>query len=473
MAAFDPTANHRNHDGASAVLSRPGNLIDRMPPSNLQAEMGVLASVLLDNAAMHDVAAVLTPGDFFRSEHEELYRAILGHYDAGRAFDLVILAETLGPRLAAVGGHEALARIMESVPHAANAGYYARIVREKAVARSLIEAATEILRDGYANESTAEQLVEAAERRIFAVAEAESTGETLPAPEVISLVFDRLATREEGEVPGLGTGFPDLDDRIDGLQPGSLVILAARPAVGKSAIAMSIADHVAVEGGSGVLFVSLEMNRIELGARLITARAGVDSYRLKNPAALSIGDRRALGEARQRVARSRLMIDDTPIRTVTQIAANARRIKARSGLGLVVIDYIQLIDGQRSKGESRQEEVARVSKRLKGLARELEVPVIALAQLNRQSETRDDRRPRLADLRESGQLEADADIVLLLHRPEMYDVNDRPGEADLIIAKNRMGGTGVVRLAFRKECTRFASLSNLSVHEPIPDDPGF
>lgn len=455
---YDPTlrlnGNGYHRNGAVVVP-----LADRLPPQNLEAEQGVLCSVLLSNAAMHEVVEVLEPGDFFGAAHAEIYRAILALYDVGKPFDVLILAEAMGDRYRAVGGDEYIAQVMNSVPHSANAAYYARIVREKAIARGLIVAAEAILRESYSNDFTAEQLVESAERAIFAISESEATGGTLGAAAVLDLALEGIELRERGEVSGIGSGFVDLDDLIDGLQPGNLIIVAARPSQGKTAWALNVADHVSTEGGAGVLFVSLEMNRVELGTRLLSARAKVDGWRLKNPSALTHDDRMALGGASGALRVARLFVDDTPMRSVTQIAANARRTKARHGLGLIVVDYIQLIDGQRHKGESRQEEVARISRRLKALARELQVPVIALAQLNREPEKREDRKPRLSDLRESGAIEQDADIVLLLHRPEYYDVNDRPGQADLIVAKNRNGATDTVKFVFLRHCTRFEAMA--------------
>lgn len=811
--AYDPTESMTNNDGATA---RPAGMFDRLPPQNIEAEQGVIGSIFLDNAVMHDVAAILKPEDFFRDAHQVIYREALAIYDRGKPFDVVILAEAMGDRYRAIDGDRLMSTIIGAVPHAAHAVHYAGIVRQKARSRALIECANEILRDGYSNDFTADQLIEAAERRVFAVADDEATGDTLEASEVVTLALARLEDRERGEASGIETGFADLDDLTDGLLPGNLIIVAARPSVGKAqpldalvltpggfipmgdvnvgdevigsggkpcrvigvypqgelpvyrvtmsdggstqcceehlwstqtrnerrrgisgsvkslkkimgsltrassnspnhaipivapveffdgpaldldpyamglllgdgmftsgniifsnpepdlqrrlaevlpdcdalvigdddkdcrikrttrnndisatkraisrygllgkdscskfipidymsasieertlllrglmdtdggvtswgqsveystsspalatdvanlarslggvvstraripvytykgeslegeesfrmvlyfpngltpvssekhlslwrwkrsrdhrsivdvepvgykqcqcikvdaedelyvtddyivthntSLALNIAEFASTTKGVATLLVSLEMNRIEVGERLISSYSRVDNYRLKNPDELSRRDREAIYEADVALRRSRMFIDDTPVRTVTQIAANARRLRSRHNLGLVIVDYIQLIEGQRLKGESRQEEVARVSKRLKGLARELDLPVVCLAQLNRESERRDDRRPRLADLRESGQIEADADVVILLHRPDLYDPNDRPGEADMIVAKNRNGATGTVRLVYLKHCTRFESMAP---HIPPPAD---
>lgn len=452
---FDANAKYANGDGASDGMA---GLRDRMPPQNVEAEKGVIGSVLLDNSAMNEVAMILKPEDFFRDAHRTIYQAILAIYDAGKPFDLLIVAESLGGAYKSLGGDDTLADILGSVQHSANAAYYAGIVKQKAIGRALIEASNETLRECYSGDFTAEQLLESNERRAFAINESDANGDTVGAAEIVDLAMQRVATRENGEVSGVSTGFADADDMTDGLQPGNLVVVAARPGVGKTSYGLNVADYVSTAGGVATLFVSLEMNRAELGERLLSSRARIDNYRLKNPSEMTHRDRQALGQANGVLRSARLFIDDTPIRTVTQIAANARRIRSRHELGLIIVDYIQLIDGQRIRGESRQEEVARISKRLKGMARELAVPVMILAQLNRESEKRDDRRPRLADLRESGQIEADADVVVLLHRPEMYKPDDRPGEADFIVAKNRNGATGTVKLAYLKSYTRFETL---------------
>ncbi|MEO6808338.1 MAG: replicative DNA helicase [Isosphaeraceae bacterium] len=454
------------------------SLEDRMPPQNLEAEQGVLGSVLLDPTAMHDVAAILAPEHFYRDAYGLIYRAILDQYDAGRPLDTTSLADALERQgtLERVGGHDALFEILGATPHAANAVYFAQIIRSKATLRELAATCLSLASDTYRHDHTAEQLLERAEREIYRLAELESQGETRPVGQFVDVAMERLGNRRDGEVAGVGSGLRDLDELTDGFHPGQLIVIAARPSMGKSALALNICEAATIAAGVAALFVSLEMSGVELAERLLVAESRVDGHRVKTGRGLSHANLDALHVAAGGIkARARLWIDDTPIRTVGQIAANARRHKARNGVSLVVVDYIQLIDpGSDARKSNRQEQVAAMSRRLKTLAKELSVPVIALSQLNRQSEQREDRRPRLADLRESGAIEQDADMVLLLHRPEFYDPNDQPGMAELIVAKNRNGGTGTVKLAFRKSLMRF---ENCATHAgdvpdfgPIPDD---
>jgi replicative DNA helicase len=447
-----------------------GLLTDRLPPQNLEAEQGVLASILLDNDVLHDVVPILKVEDFYRDTHQILYQTIRELYDLGKPIDVITLADELTRRdqFQAIGGDETLAQIASSVPHAANAKYYAEIVREKAIGRELIQCANEILRDGYSNTFTADQLLEGAERRVFNIAEEQTRGDTVELQEVIALAMDRISLRAESKHPvtGIATGYFELDDLTAGLQPEQLVILAARPSMGKTAIALNICEHAAIATQTPVLFVSLEMGRLELAERLLCARSRVDGHKLRTGQNLGTREMTLLGKGYDELRNSPLFIDETPARNMLQITANARRLRLRSNLGLIVVDYIQLIDSEDSR-DSRQEQIAKISRRLKTLARQLHVPVIALSQLNRAVENREDRRPRMADLRESGAIEQDADLVLLLHRPEYYDANDQPGIAELIIAKNRNGATGTVKLTFMKHITRFENLA--AVNEPISD----
>ena len=466
------SGNGSGHGGGHGrAKAEPMSLIDRLPPQNIEAERGVLGSILLDNDVLHDVIGLITVEDFYRNSHQVIFRAIRDLYDVGKAIDAITLVDDLIRRdqLQAIGGHEAISQILNCVPHAANAKYYAGIVREKAVSRLLIDSANEILRDGYSNNFTAEQLLESAERKIFDIAEDQTTGDTVEIRDVVTVAMDRIAARTEARHPitGVATGFFDLDNITCGFQAEQLIILAARPSMGKTAFALNICDHVAVNLGIPVLFVSLEMGQVELAERLLCARTRVDGHKLRTGQNLGTREMALLGKGFDELRTTPLFIDDTPARNMLQITANARRLKLRRGLGMIVLDYIQLIDSDESR-ESRQEQLARISRRLKTLARELKVPVIALSQLNRAVENREDRRPRMADLRESGAIEQDADLVLLLHRPEYYDANEQPGIAELIIAKNRNGATDTVKLAFLKNITRFENLAKVA--DPI--DPG-
>ena len=461
-----PTNGNTNGNGNGSVHGRSRadtlSMIDRLPPQNIEAEQGVLGSVLLDNDVLHDVVSMITVEDFYRDSHQIIYRTIRDLYDLGKAIDAITLVDELSRRdqYQAIGGHETLSQILNSVPHAANAKYYAGIVREKSVSRLLIESATEIIREGYSNNFTSEELLEAAERRIFQIADGQTKGDTVELREVVTLAMDRIAARTESKHPitGVATGFFDLDKITCGLQPEQLIILAARPSMGKTALALNICDHVAVNLKLPVLYVSLEMGQVELAERLLCARSRVDGHKLRTGQNLGTREMALLGKGFDELRTSPLFIDDTPARNMLQITANARRLKLRHGLGMVVLDYIQLVDSEEAR-DSRQEQIAKISRRLKTLARELKVPVIALSQLNRAVENREDRRPRMADLRESGAIEQDADFVLLLHRPEYYDANDQPGIAELIVAKNRNGATESVKLTFLKSITRFENLA--------------
>ncbi len=445
---------------------------DRLPPQNLEAERSVLGSILLDNDPLHDIVLLLRVQDFYRDAHQVIYGAIRDLYDQNKGIDAVTLAEELKRRdqFDQVGGHDIITEIIESVPTAANAKYYANIVKEKAINRMLIESSTEIIRDGYSNQFTAQELLESAERKVFSIAEDQVRGETLDLKDVVKLAMEMYAMRADSgghAVTGIASGFIDLDDKTGGFHPGQLIIIAARPSMGKTALALNISDHVAINTNVPVLFVSLEMGHIEIADRLLCARSRVDGHKLRTGIGMAMREMQQLSKAFNELsADGKMYIDDTPSRSMIQIAASARRSRRRNKVGLLVVDYIQLVDSEETR-DSRQEQIAKISRRLKTLARDLKIPVIALSQLNRAVENREDKRPRMADLRESGAIEQDADIVLLLHRPEYYDGNDQPGVAELIIAKNRNGPTDTVKLTFLKTYTRFENLS--AIAEPFDE----
>jgi replicative DNA helicase len=470
---------HANGNGNGHGNGRPSRLdgvdllSNRLPPQNLEAEQGVLGAILLDNDVLHEVVPILTVDDFYRDAHQIIYRAVRDLYDDGKALDAIILADELTRRgeMQAAGGVEYIAEVVNSVPHSANARFHADIVRQKSVNRKLIEIANGMLRDGYSNNFTAEELVEGAEQRIFEIAEDQTKGDTVELNVLMEQAMDRIVKRSEERHPvsGVASGFFDLDDITGGFQPDQLVIIAARPSMGKTAFALNICDHAAVNNKKAVLFVSLEMGRLELAERMICARSRVDGHKLRTGQNIGSRDMTMLGKAYDELRHSPIFIDDTPARNMLQITANARRLKLRANLGMIMVDYIQLIDSENSR-DSRQEQIAKISRRLKTLARELHIPVVALSQLNRAVENREDRRPRMADLRESGAIEQDADMVVLLHRPDYYDPNDQPGVAEVIVAKNRNGATDNVKLTFLKNVTRFESLSHIA--EPPIDTGG-
>lgn len=452
------------------------SLQDCLPPQNLEAEQGVLAGLLRDNETLHDVVPMLRSEDFYLDRHQIIYRVIRELYDQNTPIDALILAEELKRQqeFDRVGGDAVLLQILDSIPHAANTRYYAEIVREKAIGRQVIDCAQELLKEGYSNTMTADELLQSAERKVFQIAEDTATGETVELHQVIVEAMDRIAKRSEERHPitGVATGYFDLDDITCGFQGSQLVILAARPSMGKTALALNICETAALDQKLGVLFVSLEMGQIELAERLLCSRSRVDGAKLRKGQGLGTREMTMLGNAYEELRNAPIFIDDTPARNMVQVAANARRIKRRHGLGLIVVDYIQLVEPDSGESrDSRQEQIAKISRRLKTLARELNVPVIALSQLNRAVENREDRRPRMADLRESGAIEQDADLVLLLHRPDYYDATDQPGIAELIVAKNRNGRTDSVKMTFLKNVMRFENLA--AVNDPIIDGATF
>jgi replicative DNA helicase len=436
----------------------------RQPPASVEAEQALIGSCLLDPFVIDEAAAQVEPGDFFRAAHVELWRHLLKIRESGRDVDAVTLADSLGPSLAKLGGMDLLESIMSRTPHSANGLYFAGIVRAKAKLRRMIEASNETLRECYAAEDTPDAICERAEQRVLGVGDKDGQDGATEIGAVVVESMVSIESRGRGDRRGIMTGFEDVDSLTDGMKPQDFVIVAARPSMGKTAFAAAVAVNASTSG-TPTLFASLEMSRHSIGERLLSSTAKVDAERLKRPWLLKPADRAGLGDAMVRLGAAAMEIVDSPYQTVSKIAASARRMRARRGLGLVVIDYLSLIDGQRQRGENRQEEVARMSRRLKAMARELNCPVICLHQLNRQSEQREGHRPRLSDLRESGQVEQDADMVILLHRPEYYDPNDSPGVAEVIVAKNRNGPTGAARLTFTRNCTRFDSQSVASQQE--------
>jgi replicative DNA helicase len=434
---------------------------DRLPPQSKEAERSVLGAMLRDNFVINDVQQILSgAGDFYFDAHQKLYQAITDLYGDGHPVDMVILGDALKTRkqFDDIGRDEYLVELWDSAPTAANAEYYARIVRDKAITRNLIHASTEILRDAYDQVQPAEELLGSAERKIMEIAERGVTGNTTTLMDAIGEAYTRIDQRtgkkDAGSVGGVASGFVDLDALTAGFQKNELIILAARPSVGKTAFALGIVRHVVTEERQPVFFVSLEQAKVELAERLLAMQGRVNSHRLRTGHLSSedIGKLHEAGDALRRGAK--LFIDDTPGQSMLRIAAAARRLKIKEDIKLVVIDYLQLIDPE-NRRDSRQEQVAQISRRLKFLARELQVPVIALAQVNRSSEDRQDHRPRLADLRESGSIEQDADTCLMLHRPGRFDGGIEDNIIEVIVAKQRNGPTGEIQLAWLKDYMRF------------------
>jgi replicative DNA helicase len=444
------------------------SLLDpRDRPANVDAERAVLGSILLKPDVCDDIALVVRAEDFSDESHQLLYRHLLDLHDSGKRIDATIVVERLKTQgdFERIGGAAALADVVQAVPHAAHATHYAAIVRDKALLRSLIDAGTDILRDAYDASDEPRQLLARAEEKIFSILERRSSAEAKPIQSVLEEVMVRMDARMKHEhtIGGVETGFTDLDQLCGGLHNSELVILAARPSMGKTAFAMNIAEHAAINLKQPVLFVSLEMAALELADRLLCSAAQVNGHRLRN-GTISQEDRRRLVQKSSEIGSAPLFIDDTPSRTLTEIAAVARRLKRKQGLSMIVIDYLQLIEPDNPR-DPRQEQVARIARRLKGMSRELDIPVLCLAQLNRQAEVSRDNRPRLNHLRESGAIEQDADVVMFVHREEYYQTNDEDrervrGQAEIIIAKQRNGPIGDVKLLWQHDFTRFVNLEH-------------
>ncbi|MBS0202199.1 MAG: replicative DNA helicase [Planctomycetes bacterium] len=428
-----------------------------LPPQNLVAERSVLGSILLENMAIDEIADILHPDHFYSDVHSIIYAAILKLNEIGTKVDAVTLAEELDKRnqLDDIGGVPYVLEILDSVPHAAHVKNYAEIVRDKWIQRTLTNVCTEVLRDCYEGTDDTADVLTKAERGIFDILENQEISQKLSMDDIMLATLDRINTRmgKEGSISGLSTGFSDLDRQTNGFQPAELIILAARPSMGKTALVCNIAEWSAGAGETATLIFSLEQSKLELAERFLCIRAKLDGHRLRK-GQLEPEERHALLEASSELSRLPLFIDDHPGRTVGQISAICRRLKRRNKLGLVIIDYLQLIEPE-DKRANREQQIAQITRRLKGIAKENELPLIALSQLNRGVELREDKRPRLADLRESGAIEQDADIVMFLHRPDAYNPEDRPGLAEIVVAKHRSGPTGIVNLQWRRESMRF------------------
>lgn len=443
-------------------------LATRVPPHSLEAERCVLGSMLRDSRVIPDVQLILRPEhtdeNFYSDAHRRIYRAINKIHASQAAVDLVILSNELHStgEIKDVGGYPYLAQVYDETPTAANATYYAQIVRDKAIIRYLIYTGTDIARDASDQVAPANELLEQAERKIMGIAEWGIAGETITIKDAVNEAFDRMDTRSKrdghGDISGLPSGYVDLDNITAGLQDSELVIIAARPSVGKTAITLNIMRNVALDYDQPVFYASLEQSRIELAERLLCCEAKVDSQLLRK-GLLNTEDQHKLQDAGARLSQSKIFIDDSPGQNMIRIAANARRLWLKHGIKLVVVDYLQLVEPD-NRRDSRQEQVAAISRRMKFLAKELKIPVIACAQLNRGVENRTEAEPRLADLRESGSIEQDADTVMLLNRPKDPQTGlDAEGILEIIVAKQRNGPTGKITLSFIKQHMRFANFA--------------
>jgi len=439
---------------------------ERLPPQDITAEQCVLGGMLLSKDAIADVVEVLRPVDFYRPAHQTVFETVIDLYGRGEPADPVTVAAELTRHgeLARVGGAPYLHTLIASVPTAANAGYYARIVAERAILRRLVEAGTRIVQLGYGAASghggDVDEIVDRAQAAVYDVTERRTSDDYLRLEEVLQGTLDEIEaiSSRDGGMVGVPTGFKDLDELTNGLHPGQMVIVAARPSLGKSTIALDWLRSAAIKHGLPSVIFSLEMSRNEITMRLLSAEARVPLHHMRS-GTMSDEDWARLARRMGEVAEAPLFIDDSPNLTMMEIRAKARRLKQRHDLRLIVIDYMQLMTSPR-KVDSRQQEVSELSRSIKLLAKELEVPVVAVSQLNRNPEQRADKKPQLSDLRESGAIEMDADVVLLLHREDFYEKESpRAGEADLIVAKHRNGPTATVTVAFQGHYSRFVDMS--------------
>lgn len=442
--------------------SAPAGAESRTPPQDMAAEQSVLGGMMLSKDAIADVVEIVRGPDFYRPAHEIIYDAVVDLYGRGEPADVVTISDHLTKRqeLQRIGGPAYLHNLAQSVPTAANASFYAEIVRERAILRRLVEAGTKIVQLGHGADGEVDAIVNEAQSEIYNVAENRQSADYVSLGEVLVPTIDEIETNasHDGGLTGIPTGFRELDELTHGFSGGQMIIVAARPAMGKSTLALDFARSAAVNNGMTAAFFSLEMGRNEIAMRLLSAEARIQFQDLRK------GDIRdedwdKMSLAVDRLNEVPLFIDDSPNMSLMEIRAKCRRLKQRNNLKLIVLDYLQLLSSGK-RVESRQQEVSEFSRTLKLLAKELDVPIIALSQLNRGSEQRTDKRPQVSDLRESGSIEQDADMVLLLHRDEVYDKESpRAGEADIIVAKNRAGPTRDIVVAFQGHYARFQDMA--------------
>jgi replicative DNA helicase len=439
--------------------------IEKIPPQNLDAEMAVLGSMLMDEDAISVSAEVLSSDTFYKDTHKKIFEAILGLYNTNKAVDLITLTDEL-KRLGAldeIGGVSFLTALANSVPTAANINHYVNIVKEKSILRTLINNSTRIISMCYESEGNINEVVDNAERLVFEVSDRKSQGTYLHLKEIVKdsiETIDKLYQKKE-HVTGVPTGYIDFDIKTAGLQPSDLIVIAGRPSMGKSALALGIAEYAGVVQRIPLAMFSLEMSKEQLVQRMLCSHAKVDAHKVRT-GYLATSDWPRLTAAAGKLSEAPIFIDDSPAISVMELRAKARRLKAHHDIQMIVLDYMQLMRGSTMSAESRQQEISEISRSLKALARELSVPVVAISQLSRAVESRTDHRPQLSDLRESGAIEQDADVVVLILREEYYNPTpDNQGMAEVIIAKQRNGPVGTLKLAFIKEYTRFENIARI------------
>ncbi|MDP4000459.1 MAG: replicative DNA helicase [bacterium] len=447
-----------------------------VPPQNLEAESSVLGGILLDHSLLERIVDQLTPGDFYRQAHAQIYEAMLALFSDGEPVDALTVANKLEgqKRLAAIGGAAYLAELSGSVPTTANFQHYAQIVSKKATLRRLLAASRQISDLAMAEGDDVTSVVDQAEKHLFSVAQHFNTQAFEPLKDVLSASFDRIDElhKNKGKLRGVPTGFASLDAKLAGLQSSDLVVLAARPSMGKTALALNIARNAAVKSRVSVGIFSLEMSKEQLVDRLLVLEAGVDAWKLRT-GHLAERDFPKLATAMDSLASAKLYVDDDAQLTVMEMRARARRLQAEQGLDLLIVDYLQLMDGSpKYRGsDNRVQEISEISRALKGLARELKIPVLALSQLSREVEKRPGNVPQLADLRESGSIEQDADVVMFIYRDDMYRKDsERPNIADILIKKHRNGPTGQCELFFSGDRQKFTDLEKHANAGPAPGD---
>ncbi len=435
-------------------------LLQHIPPQNVEAESALLGSLLVQPESLGDILQALKPSHFYSPENQVIFEAMLRLYDSHKPVDIVTLPEELSKEN--IGDHatvlEKVTSLMDSVPSAASADYYARIVRDKSVARELISACNDTLKDAHSPDDV-RMIVERAERRLFAVSQDRISREVSPVSEVIQDTFKIIDALQSGTLTGFSTGFSDLDEQVGGLHPSELTIVAGRPSMGKTTFVLNIAQHVCIDSGHPTVMFSMEMAKEQIVLNMLCSRARVNSHKVRR-GFLEDSEIALLTRAAGDIEQASFFIDDTPGLSIMELRAKCRRLKARDDIELVLVDYIQLMEGSSSKSnESRTQEISEISRGLKTIARELNIPVIALSQLSRATEVREGHKPRMSDLRESGSIEQDADVVALLYREDYYYPERRENETDIIIAKQRNGPTGTITLTFLKEHMRFQNFT--------------
>ncbi|HSW46097.1 MAG TPA: replicative DNA helicase [Phycisphaerae bacterium] len=461
-----------------STLSRPtseiapatsGGTLQRIPPQDIEAEMALLGAMMLDREAIGDVIPIIPRGkadQFYRSDHRKVYQVLLDLYERGEPVDLVSVKDDLRRvgLLDEIGGVDYIAQLAESVPNHLHAEYYAKLVRDKALLRDLISASARINDIAYAHSESAADILDLAEQYLFNVTDSRIGEQATTIRNQLEQILSQMADRQGEHITGVATGFLELDELLSGLQQGEMIVIAARPSMGKTAFALSMAEHIAMNDGVPTAFFSMEMSKQAIAQRLLCSRAGVDSQKVRRNM-VSDAELDSLRQACGELAEMPLYVDDTPGMTALELRAKTRRLNMRHDVRAVFIDYLQLMHST-GRTENRQVEVAEISRALKSLARELNIPVVVMAQLNRNPEGRQDKKPILSDLRESGAIEQDADVVMLLHREEYYykikgeiPPDDVRGQAEVIVAKQRNGPTATVKVQFSEHLARFAPLS--------------